>query len=423
MRLIAALLLVLAGCFEPRYDEGIACSELGACPPGMTCDPMSNRCWSGSRPGVCGDGEVNTIAGEICDPARDACCAATCDAFLAAGTVCRPSSGPCDPAEVCTGMAACPPDELAPAMTECRSGTGICDPAEVCDGLIPECPSDAITPDGSPCSDCTSGRCDTCIAGICPDLCGNGTVDTDAGEQCESGNDAACPGHCVNDCTCAYPRSCLEYLAAVPSLPNGIYTIDVDGAGTGVPFEVYCDMITDGGGWTLVGDYISNKELFSFDPTQHQLQNNAGGVATTAPPLLDGSVHGHIAYHLVPFTTTRLQCRSSVTEPWFGAETTLFQDWVSGDRGTYGSAHWAIIGGGNHGRSNHYICGYQVNTSGVYAGIAICNGPGNGFANHVVSMSFNPAPGSYGGGLAIGCNGSGITYGKDGSWQGRVWLR
>jgi hypothetical protein len=125
----------------------------------------------------------------------------------------------------------------------------------------------------------------------------------------------------------------------------------------------------------------------------------------------------------VRFTTTRLQCRSSTTEPWFGAQTTLFQDWVPGDSGTYGSAHWAIIGGGNHGRSNHYICGYQVNTSGVYAGIAICNGPGNAFVNHVVSMSFNHAADSYGGGLAIGCNGSGITYGKDGSWQGRVWLR
>lgn len=64
------------------------------------------------------------------------------------------------------------------------------------------------------------------------------------------------------------PRSCLDILYLDPQAPSGAYDID---AGRGV-IEVYCDMETDGGGYTMVGveDAISTSR--ATDPNScHEL--------------------------------------------------------------------------------------------------------------------------------------------------------
>ncbi len=105
--------------------------------------------------------------------------------------------------------------------------------------------------------------------------------DTEASEAMDPGtcsSDPNLPGccyTCVEDCValqepvidCTRGRTtCRTILRADPDSEDGVYLIDPDGSGGNDPFEAYCDMSRDGGGWTLVAKVNSANEADVYEP-------------------------------------------------------------------------------------------------------------------------------------------------------------
>ncbi len=102
------------------------------------------------------------------------------------------------------------------------------------------------------------------IVGRGAEVCANSVLGD--GERVQSGGTHPESG-------CAALASCKDIRDAGGSPTSGIYTVDPDGTGSAAPVDVYCDMSTEGGGWTLVA-------IKGVDPTNtaEQADGPAGAI-------------------------------------------------------------------------------------------------------------------------------------------------
>ena len=124
-----------------------------------------------------------------------------------------------------------------------------------------------------------------------PDIDGDGTVNEDdcdpedkniypgADEVCFNDKDDDCDADTPDVCNSLHCKGLLE---DSPDLDSGVYKIDPDGAGGVEPFDVYCDMETNSGGWTLIA-IVSDTDSTNWHAF-HTNWKTAGSFGTTTDP-------------------------------------------------------------------------------------------------------------------------------------------
>jgi len=104
--------------------------------------------------------------------------------------------------------------------------------------------------------------------------------------------------------------SAIDILKNNKNATSGVYWIDPDGDGSIEPFQAYCDMTTDGGGWTLLMKLNGDNETFQYSSaywTDSQVFNAASPDFDTTEAKLQ-------SYNSVPFDEVLLVMKQT-TEP------------------------------------------------------------------------------------------------------------
>jgi hypothetical protein len=227
-------------------DAGLECSAgLGACSRNgvFVCDAATGALVCSARAGE--------PAPETCNFVDDDCDGVADDGPIAGtGGACATGlPGVCGAGTLtCTGGAIRCVGAVAPgAQAERCNGLD-----DDCDGAVDDDPIDA----GVPCS-IEQGGCAAVGVTVCQggnQLVCNAQPGVPSREICD-GRDNDCDGQADEQLDCTVYRSCLDALVR-GARANGVYRVQPAGAG-GATFDVFCDQMTDNGGWTLVGSALN----------------------------------------------------------------------------------------------------------------------------------------------------------------------
>lgn len=192
--------------------------------------------------------------------------------------------------------------------------------------------------------------------------------------------------------------SCKALKAATPSATSGTYTIDVDGSGPKTPIKVYCDRVTDGGGWTVAAyirapsqwDTNINSDLGVVGDTTNGFAS--GATLLAANPTFTERVIIYLkliengtdlgkqwmaTYRSTGVTYSVIGTNSG----WGYRDSYNYTDSTVTDTCTHGCTTWRGFGMFHDYESNFGYCGTQTGDLGCRDGNNICWMPRSGGCN------------------------------------------